>query len=160
MPASLTTRRDLPAGGSTWMARRAPSVASAPLTWNISCDVAVTGSGISGSLIAGNLSKTGLSVVILDRREPGQGSPPASTAMLQYELSTPMAQTAKRIGRDYGELSLRLPRVRDRPGVELRRAPKRLPSCHEARRAHIEGKRRILHIFRGRAPVNGLIARL
>jgi glycine/D-amino acid oxidase-like deaminating enzyme len=155
-----TNHRDLPAGRSIWMARRAQSVSSAPLTLNISCDVVVTGSGISGSLIAGNLSDAAFSVVTLDRRAPGQGSAPASTGMLQYELGTSMAETAKRIGRDYGELSLRLPRARDLPRGELSRAPKRLPPCHEARRAHIESKRRILHIFRGRAPVNGLIARL
>lgn len=63
MSASPTTQRDLPAGRSIRMARRDPSVTSAPLTCNISCDVVVTGSGISGSLIAEDLSDGG-------RRDP------------------------------------------------------------------------------------------
>ena len=90
----------------------------------------------------------------------GQGPAAAATATLQYERGMPMAEMAKRTGRDCGELSPRLPGAGDRPGAELSPAPKRLPPCHEARRAHIDSKRHILHIFRGRAPVNGLIARL
>lgn len=103
MTASLTQHRDLRTGRSIWMARRGPSIASAPLTRNLTCDVVVIGSGISGALIAENLSDAGLSVVILDRRGPGHGSTPASTAMLQYELDTPMVHLAKEIGRDRTE---------------------------------------------------------
>ncbi len=103
MSTSLTNHRDLRTGRSIWMARRGPSVACAPLTRNINCDVVVIGSGISGALIAENLNDAGLNVVILDRRGPGQGSTPASTAMLQYELDTPMVLMAKRIGRERTE---------------------------------------------------------
>ena len=103
MSTSLTNHRDLRTGRSIWMARRGPSVACAPLTRNISCDVVVIGAGISGALIAENLNDAGLNVVILDRRGPGQGSTPASTAMLQYELDTPMVLMAKRIGRERTE---------------------------------------------------------
>ena len=103
MSTSLTNHRELRTGRSIWMARRGPSVACAPLTRNISCDVVVIGAGISGALIAENLNDAGLNVVILDRRGPGQGSTPASTAMLQYELDTPMVLMAKRIGRERTE---------------------------------------------------------
>lgn len=72
MSASPTTQRDLPAGRSIRIARRDLSVTSAPLTCNISRDVVVTGSGISGVVDRGGPQRRG-GVVILDRRGPGAG---------------------------------------------------------------------------------------
>lgn len=103
MSTSLTWHRDLRTGQSIWSARRRPAIATRPLTRSTGCDVAIVGAGISGALIAEGLSEAGLDVVILDRRGPLQGSTPASTAMLQYELDTPLCQMAERIGRDRAE---------------------------------------------------------
>lgn len=100
---SATHHRDLRTGRPIWMAHRRPPIAVKPLTRDIRCDVAVIGAGISGALIAETLADTGLGVVILDRRGPVTGSTPASTAMLQYELDTPLSQMADRIGRDRAE---------------------------------------------------------
>lgn len=61
------------------------------------------GAGISGALIAETLSEAGLDVIVLDRRGPLLGSTPASTAMLQYELDTPLCRMTARIGRDRAE---------------------------------------------------------
>ena len=63
----------------------------------------VVGAGISGALIADQLSEAGLDVVIVDRRGPLLGSTPASTALLQYEIDVPLTKLAVRIGRTRAE---------------------------------------------------------
>ncbi len=66
-------------------------------------EVLVVGAGISGALIADALTSIGLDVLIVDRRGPLAGSTPASTALLQYEIDTPLHLLARRIGRDRAE---------------------------------------------------------
>lgn len=100
---SVTEHRDLRTGRPIWLAKRRPSITTLPLDDSIACDVAVIGAGISGALIAENLSEAGLDIIILDRRSPVEGSTPASTALLQYELDTPLSLMAKRIGRTRAE---------------------------------------------------------
>ncbi|APR53860.1 NAD(P)/FAD-dependent oxidoreductase [Sphingomonas koreensis] len=101
--ASATRHRDLRTGQSIWSARRRPSIEEKPLTRDVACDIAVVGAGVSGALIAEQLSDAGFDVVIVDRRGPTDGSTAASTAMLQYEIDTPLHQMAERIGRDKAE---------------------------------------------------------
>lgn len=101
--SSVTRHRDLRTGRSLWLAKRRPAVAAGPLKRSVRCDVAVVGSGISGALIAESLTEAGLKVVILDRRPVVSGSTPASTAMLQYEIDTPLCQMADKIGRERAE---------------------------------------------------------
>jgi len=101
--ASATHHRDLRTGQSIWSARRRPAIAAQPLTHDIACDAVVVGAGVSGALIAEALSDAGLKVVIVDRRGPAEGSTAASTAMLQYELDTPLTLMAERIGREKAE---------------------------------------------------------
>lgn len=101
--ASATHHRDLRTGRSIWSARRRPPIEVKALSRDVRCDVAVIGAGISGAIIAETLSETGLNVVIVDRRGPLLGSTPASTAMLQYELDTPLSHMIDRIGQDRAE---------------------------------------------------------
>lgn len=101
--ASATHHRDLRTGQSIWSARRRPAIAARPLIRDITCDVVVVGAGVSGALIAETLSEAGLNIVIVDRRGPAEGSTAASTAMLQYELDTPLTLMAERIGREKAE---------------------------------------------------------
>jgi glycine/D-amino acid oxidase-like deaminating enzyme len=101
--ASATHHRDLRTGQSIWLARRRPAIAAQPLTRDITCDVVVVGAGVSGALIAEALSEAGLKIVVVDRRGPAEGSTAASTAMLQYELDTPLTLMAERIGREKAE---------------------------------------------------------
>lgn len=105
MPArtSVTHHRDLRSGQSIWSARRRPVLPVRALTRSIRCDVVVIGAGISGALIAETLSEAGLDVVVVDRRRPLDGSTAASTAMLQYEIDTPLSILSDRIGRDRAE---------------------------------------------------------
>jgi glycine/D-amino acid oxidase-like deaminating enzyme len=58
----------------------------------------VLGGGISGALIADELAAHGHEVVVIDRRDIGWGSTAASTALLQYEIDTPMTELARRHG--------------------------------------------------------------
>ena len=67
------------------------------------CEVAVIGAGITGSLVAHALAEAGMDVLMIDRREAGWGSTAASTALLQYEIDTPLVELIKR----YGETAAR-----------------------------------------------------
>ena len=62
------------------------------------CEVAVIGAGITGSLLAHALSEAGMDVLVLDRREAGWGSTAASTALLQYEIDTPLTELIEKYG--------------------------------------------------------------
>ncbi len=102
MVEALTDRRDLRGGHSLWAAdasalqtRTSPRVES--------CDVAIVGTGISGALIGLKLSQLGLDVVFIDKRSPGRGSTIASTAMIQFEIDTPLHKLAGKIGRQRAE---------------------------------------------------------
>lgn len=74
-----------------------------PLRHDAQCEVAVIGAGITGSLVAHALVEAGMDVLVLDRREAGWGSTAASTALLQYEIDTPLVELTKR----YGDMAAR-----------------------------------------------------
>lgn len=50
------------------------------------------GAGISGALTAWYLCHAGFNVVVVDKRHVGMGSTAASTALLQYEIDTPLSE--------------------------------------------------------------------
>lgn len=75
---------------------------------DVSCDVAVLGAGISGALMADELTRAGFGVVVLDRRDVAGGSTSASTALLQYEIDTPLVELTRMIGREDAERAYRL----------------------------------------------------
>jgi glycine/D-amino acid oxidase-like deaminating enzyme len=60
--------------------------------------VAIVGAGISGAFMAYELSRHYRDVVVLDRRGPATGSTHASTAMLQFEIDTPLTALCDQIG--------------------------------------------------------------
>lgn len=60
------------------------------------CDVLVVGGGITGALIADVLSRAGHEVILVEQRDLGWGSTAASTALVQYEIDTPMTELAAR----------------------------------------------------------------
>jgi glycine/D-amino acid oxidase-like deaminating enzyme len=68
---------------------------------DIRTDIVIMGAGISGALAAWHLCHAGFKTVIVDKRHVGMGSTAASTALLQYEIDTPLAELiAKRGERD------------------------------------------------------------
>ena len=58
----------------------------------------VVGAGVTGALCADALTQEGLSVIVVDKREPGLGSTSASTALLQYELDVPLIELTRKLG--------------------------------------------------------------
>lgn len=75
---------------------------------DLSCDVVVLGGGISGALMADELSRAGFDTVVLDKRDVGGGSTCASTALLQYEIDISLIDLTKMIGRADAERAYRL----------------------------------------------------
>ncbi len=91
-------QRDLRTGHPVWRAYTQPRIPVTPLSRDVSCDVLVMGAGISGAMVAEELTDAGLSVIMVDRRGPMKGSTAASTALVQYELDVPFINLSKKIG--------------------------------------------------------------
>lgn len=93
-----TDKRDLRTGLPVWLPQ--PEIKTDSLEPKTTADVVVIGTGISGALMANTLRSSGLDVIAVDRRAPGTGSTFASTAMLQFDLDSPLMTLGKKIGRD------------------------------------------------------------
>ncbi|WP_296172053.1 FAD-dependent oxidoreductase [uncultured Brevundimonas sp.] len=96
--ARLTQKRDLRSGRSLWADSPFTGAPVRPLKQAVSVDVAVVGAGISGALMAHELSRDH-TLAVLDRRAPLMGSTIASTALLQWEIDLPLEALGRRIGR-------------------------------------------------------------
>lgn len=96
---------DLKSGYPFWPIRSGLLGVYPSLKEDLRCDVAVIGAGISGALAAHQLVKAGVSVVALDRRDAGMGSTSASTALLQYEVDTPLTELTKLVGEEHAARS-------------------------------------------------------
>jgi glycine/D-amino acid oxidase-like deaminating enzyme len=90
---------DLRSGRPVWSAYRAPAVPVTALRRDARTDVLVVGMGVSGAMVAEMLAAAGRGVMLIDRRGPVRGSTPASTALVQHELDTPLVRLAAGIGR-------------------------------------------------------------
>jgi glycine/D-amino acid oxidase-like deaminating enzyme len=64
----------------------------------ISCEVLIIGGGITGALMAYQLSQEGYRTVLIDKRDIGMGSTSATTAMLQYEIDEPLHSLINTVG--------------------------------------------------------------
>lgn len=89
---------DLKSGYPFWAVKNGLMRAYPQLDRDIKCDVAIVGGGITGALIADELSAHGHDVAVIEQRDIGWGSTAASTALLQYEIDTPLCDLAKRYG--------------------------------------------------------------
>ncbi|MEZ5229909.1 MAG: FAD-dependent oxidoreductase [Acidimicrobiales bacterium] len=96
---------DLHSGTPFWPRRDGILATHPPLDRDISCDVAVVGGGITGSLVALELARRGLEVVVVERRDTGGGSTSASTSMLQYEIDELLVDLIDVMGREDAELA-------------------------------------------------------
>src|ERR1035441_6962674 len=76
----------------------------APLRRSLHTEVVVIGAGISGAMISQALTEAGKRPLIVDRRRAALlGSTAASTALLQFELDTPLTKLGASIGRRKAE---------------------------------------------------------
>ena len=98
---------DLKSGYPFWAVKNGLLHAFPPLDGALRCDVAVIGGGITGALVADALHAAGHAVAVLERRDIGWGSTCASTALIQYEIDTPLAELAARYGEAAAALAYR-----------------------------------------------------
>ncbi|ACF53460.1 MULTISPECIES: NAD(P)/FAD-dependent oxidoreductase [Stenotrophomonas] len=98
---------DLKSGYPWWAVRNGLIQAFPPLEKDLRCDVLVVGGGITGALIANELSRHGHDVAVIEQRDIGWGSTAASTALLQYEIDTHLLELAQRYGQDAAALAYR-----------------------------------------------------
>ncbi len=107
----VTKPKDLRTGRSVWQQHHAPPVPHRPLKRDLETDVLVIGAGITGAMVADALRGTGLRVAVVDRRGPAKGSTTASTALVQYEIDTPLIKLARKIGQRDAERAWRRSRL-------------------------------------------------
>jgi glycine/D-amino acid oxidase-like deaminating enzyme len=85
-----------------WEAKNGASGIAQPLRRSIKTDIIVIGAGIIGSFIAERLSRANGSITVLDRNRPQMASTAASTALLLWEIDTPLSMLAEMIGFEAG----------------------------------------------------------
>ena len=74
--------------------------AHASLARDIKTDVLVMGAGITGASIADALAAAGVKVAVVDKRGLAKGSTMASTALVHYEIDTPLITLTRKIGKE------------------------------------------------------------
>ncbi|MGB6118841.1 MAG: FAD-dependent oxidoreductase, partial [Mesorhizobium sp.] len=107
----MKRKLDLRGGRPVWFAYRSPSVPSSRLSREVKTDVLVVGAGISGAMIAEMLTSEGLDVLMIDRRGPMKGSTPATTALVQNEIDTPLVELSAKIGKENARSAWRRSRL-------------------------------------------------
>lgn len=65
---------------------------------HVACDILVVGGGITGSLMAWQFASEGYDTVLIDRGDVSLGSTSATTALLQYEIDSPLYQLSLDVG--------------------------------------------------------------
>ncbi|QNK62899.1 FAD-binding oxidoreductase [Pedobacter sp. PAMC26386] len=81
-----------------WLVKNGLLYTYPSLRENISCDILVVGSGITGALMAHAFTGKGYKTVLVDKREIANGSSSATTSMLQYEIDVPLYKLIEQIG--------------------------------------------------------------
>lgn len=89
---------DLHAGLPFWLVKSGLPYNYNALRQDIQTDVIILGGGISGALVAYQLLSAGIECTVIDARTIGLGSTVASTALLQYELDTPLCELKDKVG--------------------------------------------------------------
>jgi glycine/D-amino acid oxidase-like deaminating enzyme len=89
----------LRSGEAYWLLKNGIITSYPSLRENISCEILVVGGGITGALIAFQLSGEGYKVVMIDKRDVSLGSTCATTALLQYEIDEPLHRLIDKVGK-------------------------------------------------------------
>jgi len=82
--------QDLHSGLPYWLVLNELPFSHARLATDLHTEVVIIGGGITGALCNYSFSSAGISTVVVDGRSFGTGSTCASTALLQYEIDTPL----------------------------------------------------------------------
>lgn len=107
----MQRKLDLRTGRPVWLDYRTGKIPFKPLKRDVTADVLVVGMGISGAMIAEELTGRGLDVIAIDRRGPLLGSTPATTALVQYEIDQPLHMLSARIGKTAAQRAWRRSRI-------------------------------------------------
>jgi glycine/D-amino acid oxidase-like deaminating enzyme len=86
---------NLHTGVPFWLARRTPPPAYPTLDRDLRADVAVIGSGVTGALVAYELTAAGYDVVVVDRGDAAGGSSAASSGLLLYETDSSLDELSR-----------------------------------------------------------------
>ena len=87
-------------GRSLWLNRVSGGLGRVrpALRGELGADVAVVGAGITGASVAWRFADAGLRVALVEAARVGRGSTAASTALLQFEIDTPLIRLADQVG--------------------------------------------------------------
>lgn len=91
---------DLYSGLPYWIAKNSLYNYFNPLEKDHTTYVAIIGAGITGALVAHELCSAGIQCTMIDKRGITTGSSVASTALLQYEIDTPLCELVNLIDED------------------------------------------------------------
>ncbi|HCO68083.1 MAG TPA: FAD-dependent oxidoreductase [Dysgonomonas sp.] len=91
---------DLYSGIPFWLAKNSLNNYFNPLESDHSTYVAIIGAGITGALAAHELCSAGIKCTVIDKRSITTGSSVASTALLQYEIDTPLCKLVDMVDED------------------------------------------------------------
>ena len=94
----ITKRKNIHSGHSLWEHLRAPGVPQRRLARDIDTEILIVGAGITGAMIADVLCEAGFETTVVERRRVTHGATAASTALVQYEIDTPLRELARKIG--------------------------------------------------------------
>jgi glycine/D-amino acid oxidase-like deaminating enzyme len=83
-----------------WPVKNAMETSYPSLESDLTTPILIIGSGITGALIAYKLITEGKKVTLVDKRDIGNGSTAASTALLQYEIDVSLHELIKIRGLD------------------------------------------------------------
>lgn len=78
-----------------WPLKNAMNTSYPSIDTDIKTEILIIGGGITGALMAYKLITQGKKIVLVDRRDVGNGSTAASTALLQYEIDIPLHELIK-----------------------------------------------------------------
>lgn len=91
-------RMDLHSGLPYWLVRNGTGRLYPEVYGDVVTDVVIVGGGVTGALCAYHLMEAGVPCVVVDARSIGTGSTCASTALLQYEIDTPLHELMRLVG--------------------------------------------------------------
>lgn len=94
----ITKHKIIHSGRSLWEHLRAPGVPQRRLERDVDTDILIVGAGVTGAMIADVLCEAGLETTVVERRRTTHGATAASTALVQYEIDTPLRELARKIG--------------------------------------------------------------
>lgn len=99
---------DLKSGYPFWLVKNGLPNYYPKLEHDVETDIVILGGGISGALVRYFLVNAGFETLTLDARTIGLGSTCASTALLQYEIDTPLHKLRDMIGRENADRAFHL----------------------------------------------------